>query len=81
MKVPKGTDPRKKNYNNSDVLNMPMIAERFGVQLNTVHAWRKRSIITDFPPPDMDMPGGRPLPLWYWKTIRKWAVTHRPKML
>lgn len=81
MRVPEGEDPTKPNYNNSDVINMTMIAQRFGVQLNTVHMWRKRSAVTAFPAPDMAMPGGRPQPLWYWKTIRMWAVQHRPKML
>lgn len=81
MPVSPGVDPTKDHYVDSDVLNMPMIAKRFDVQLNTVHAWRKRSSITGFPPPDIDLPGGRPQPIWYWKTIRKWAVKHRPKML
>jgi len=80
MTVTKGVDPSKKNYRDSDVMNMPMIAELLGVQLNTVHAWRKRPS-SKFPPPDLDMPGDRPQPLWYWKTIRKWAMKHRPKML
>ncbi len=78
--VASGVDPRKPNYRDSDLLNMTMIAERFGIQLNTVHMWRKRESSV-FPPPDIDMPGGRPHPLWYWKTIRKWAIRHRPKML
>lgn len=75
-----GVDPTKAHYNDSDVMNMPMIAERLGVALSTVHKWRKRESAR-FPPPDLDMPGGRPQPLWYWRTIRKWAVEHRPKML
>lgn len=80
MPVIPGINPSKSRYKDSDVMNMPMIAEYFGVQLNTVHAWRKRES-SRFPPPDLDMPGGRPQPLWYWKTIRKWAIKHRPKML
>lgn len=80
MKVIEGDNPTKDHYNDSDVLNMPMIARRFEVQLNTVHIWRKRES-SKFPTPDINMPGGRSQPLWYWKTIRKWAMKHRPKML
>jgi hypothetical protein len=80
MKGLPGVDGEKATYTDADLLNMPAIANRFGVALSTVHKWRYRES-AKFPAPDIDLPGNRPQPMWYWKTIRKWAVKHRPNYL
>lgn len=48
-------------------LGIPEIAERLGVQRETVDQWRARGILPD---PDWTV-GGRPA--WRWSTIRRWA--------
>lgn len=43
------------------------IADRLGVQRNTVDVWRQRGVLPD---PDWTV-GGRPA--WNWPTIEQWA--------
>lgn len=44
------------------------IAERLGVQRNTVNVWRKRGLL---PAPQWTVSG---LPAWDWAVIRRWAI-------
>ncbi len=50
-----------------DPVGIPEIAERLGVQRNTVDAWRKRQLL---PAPGWTV-GGRPA--WNWPDIEQWA--------
>ncbi len=63
-----------------DLVVVIEIAELLGVSRSTVEQWRKRDYL-EFPKPDIKPPGLRTTPLWYWKTIREWALIYRPKNL
>ena len=63
-----------------DLLAATQIAELLGVSRHTVDQWRKRDYL-EFPPHDIKAPGLRTTPMWYWKSIREWALIHRPKNL
>lgn len=52
-----------------ELLNPRRLAEMTGVQLNTVHAWRKRRDTSGMPEPDQYF--GR-TPLWKPATIIPW---------
>lgn len=67
-------------FKDTDLITMGEIATRFGVTRDAVKRWRTRPWV-EFPPPDLKPPGRNSTPLWYWKTIRKWALIKRPKML
>jgi len=43
------------------------IAQRLGVQANTVHIWRKRGLL---PEPKWTVSGR---PCWNWPDVEKWA--------
>lgn len=57
-----------------DPVGQVEIADRLGVQLNTVHVWQtRRGNLTQaagMPEPDTTASG---TPLWNWATIEKWA--------
>lgn len=53
----------------ADMLNPRQLSELAGVQLNTVHAWRKRRDTCGMPEPDTF--AGR-TPLWRESTIVPW---------
>lgn len=63
-----------------DLVVVIEIAELLGVSHWTVRQWRKREHL-EFPPPDIKAPGLRTTPMWYWKTVREWALIYRPKNL
>lgn len=67
-------------FKDADLITMGQIAERFGVTYDTVKKWRKRPWV-EFPLPDLKPPARQSTPLWYWKTIRRWALLKRPKLL
>jgi predicted site-specific integrase-resolvase len=52
---------------NCDPVGADDIADRLGVQRNTVHQWRQRGVLPD-PPWTVS---GRPA--WNWPEIAKWA--------
>lgn len=52
-----------------DVVGLGEIALRLDVSRELVDKWRERRTLPD---PDFPLLGG---PVWYWQTIRKWAVT------
>lgn len=59
-----------------DLVGIKEIAERLGVKENTVSIWRWRSrngaLSPAMPDPDFVVSGN---PVWYWRTISKWAGT------
>ncbi len=58
----------------TDLVDIPLVAQRLGVSRNTVDIWRSRDIL---PPPDYP---NLSRPLWDWTTIEDWAVnTNRLK--
>ena len=59
----------------NDLVSVAEIAERAGVQPDTVHKWRERH--ADFPAPFTHVAGGTPV--WIWKDVAEWlAVPRRP---
>ena len=51
------------------LVDIAAIAERLGVNKDTVNKWRYRDLL---PPPDHDLAVG---PVWEWSTIEEWAKT------
>jgi hypothetical protein len=50
------------------------IAERAGVQPNTVKVWRSRHV--DFPPAALQLAAG---PLWFWPDVEPWVTRQLAK--
>ena len=51
----------------TDLVDIPTIADRLGVERRTVDMWRHRDLL-----PAPDFPQLRH-PVWTWETIRAWA--------
>lgn len=56
-----------------DLVGIGEIAERAGVAVNTVHAWRRRH--ADFPAPVARLAVG---PVWLWQDVERWTAVPRP---
>lgn len=56
-----------KTETESELVSITEIADRLGVQKNTVDQWRWRKL---FPAADFDLGVG---PIWRWETVRSWA--------
>lgn len=50
-----------------DLVGPQEVAERLGVQRETVHRWRVRGVLVD---PEWVISG---VPLWRWQTVHRWA--------
>lgn len=59
----------------SDLVSVQEIAQRAGVQPDTVHKWRVRH--GDFPAPFAEVAGT--VPVWLWPDVKAWIdVPRRP---
>lgn len=57
----------------TELVGVTEIAERAGVNVNTVHAWRRRHAA--FPAPIAELAAG---PVWSWTVVGEWLRIPRP---
>lgn len=64
----------RRNVRPADLVSVQEIAERAGVQPDTVHKWRARH--PDFPKPFSEVAGS--IPVWIWQDVKAWLEIPRP---